>query len=159
MSTSRALANQKLYHAKILINAWRVDLAQEEVASVVLEQAFGRAVCRYLAEAYGWFLLEITQPETMPTLPPACCAQLPPPGEGRQTPPEILEFQQLEGAGWLKQILQPADGATKPQSSKGAASHNLATVVSTSFGPDQAEASHSRLSQLFDRMTDSLDEY
>ncbi len=159
MTTPRALANQKLYHAKILINAWRVELAHEEVAAVVLEQAFGQAVCRYLAEAYGWFLLEIAQPDMMPTRPPACCAQLPPPGEGKQTSPEILEFQQLEGASWLKQILQSADDATKPQSSQGAASHNLATVVDTSFGPDQAEASHTRLGQLFDRMTDSLDEY
>jgi len=159
MSAPRALANQKLYHAKILINAWRVDLAEEDVAAVVLEQAFGLAVCRYLAEAYGWFLLEIAQPGIIPAQPPACCAQLPPPDEGRQTPPEILEFQHLEGSDWLKKILRPGRVANESPSGHGPGSLSLATVVETSFDPDQAEASHVRLSQLFDRMTDSLDEY
>ena len=159
MSSARALANQKLYHAKILITAWRAGLAEEQVAKAALEQAFGQPVCRHLAEAYGWFLLEITQPAAMPARPPACCAALAPPAEGRQTPPEILEFQHLERDPWLKQIISPEEAGSEAKNEPGAGSPNLAVIVEAVFGPDQAEASHAKLSQLFERMTDSLDEY
>jgi len=162
MTTARALANQKLYHARILIDSWRVSLAQEQVASTVLEAAFGTAICDHLAGAYGWFLLEVAQPAAMPARPPRCCAELPAVAEGKETPPEILEFQQLERESWLGQILHPVfERAGRPSSGGGGAGNpqNLAMVSERSFHPEEAEQWHSRLNSLFERMTDSLDEY
>lgn len=161
MSSPRALANQKLYHARILIDSWRVALGEEQVASTVLEQAFGIAICDHLAAAYGWFLLEIAQPADMPATPPRGCAQLPAVAEGRETPPEILEFQQLERESWLAQILDPVFRQSGRHSGGGVARspQNLALQSEQDFGPLDAEQWHGELSALFERMTDSLEEY
>lgn len=159
MSSPRALANQKLYHAKILIHYWQTAIAEENVAKTVLEQAFGSAVRDHLIGAYGWFLLEIAQPEEMPEQPPQRCDELPGVAPGRETPPEINEFLQLEREGWLNTLLnpnssfQPADALRKPPS------QNLATVTGVEYGPDEALRWHDELGALFGRMTDSLDEY
>jgi hypothetical protein len=161
MSTPRALANQKLYHAKILIEYWRSALAEEQVASRVLRDAFGTAICDHLAGAYGWFLLEVTQPAEMPAKPPRRCAQLQSAAQGKETPPEILEFRQLEAQSWLAQILDPdfsrADHAVSGIHLR--SSTNLAIESELEFNPDQAELWHGNLGRLFDRMSDSLDEY
>lgn len=162
MSTPRALANQKLYCAKILIAGWRAALAQEQIASTVLEQAFGAPICHHLVAAYGWFLLEVAQPDQMPAAPPRQCSDLPAVAQGRETPPEIREFQQLEREPWLAQILdvvviqtrgdiEAAVSTTSPD--------NLATAQGPGFTPQQAEQVHRHLNELFQRMTDSLDEY
>lgn len=158
MSTARALANQKLYHARILIDSWRAALGEEQVASTVLEQAFGAPVCGHLGAAYGWFLLEIAQPPEMPPEPPRCCADLPAVSEGRETPPEILEFRQLECEHWLASILDPVAVHSRsgvPLNN----SQNLAVVTDQRFSPEEAARWHAQLNALFDRMTDSLDEY
>ena len=161
MSTARAQANQKLYHAKILINSWRSALSEQQVASRVLEQAFGIAVCDHLAGAYGWFLLEVAQPSQMPPNPPRRCADLPVIAEGKETPPEILEFQKLEMQPWLAQILNAGlvasgleIGGSQPRSGQ-----NLAVESEQGFSPEQAEQWHAQLNRLFERMSDSLDEY
>ncbi len=161
MSSARALANQKLYHARILIDAWRTVLRQEQVASSVLQEAFGVPVCQYLAQAYGWFLLEITQAADLPPRPPRCCAELPRVPEGRETPPEILEFQQLEKQPWLIQILDPVFGPLRRMtaSERMNSQENLAVASEQSFTPQETEQWHTQLSELFARMTDSLDEY
>jgi len=160
MSTPRALANQKLYHARILIDAWRVALDEERVASTVLEQAFGTAICDHLGAAYGWFLLEIAQPADMPATPPHGCAQLPAVAQGRETPPEILEFQKLEREGWLARILDPVFGQIERHGDAVARSpHNLALQSEQGFGPHDTEQWHQQLNALFERMSDSLDEY
>lgn len=161
MSTARALANQKLYHAKILIECWRSALDEEQVASRVLREAFGVAVCDHLAGAYGWFLLEVTQPAEMPPKPPRRCAQLQAAAQGKETPPEIQEFRQLETQPWLAQILDP-DFSRAGHAASGAQLRNptnLAIESELEFSPDQAEQWHGNLSTLFDRMSDSLDEY
>jgi len=161
MSSARALANQKLYHARILIDAWRTALRQEQVASSVLEEAFGEPVCQCLAQAYGWFLLEIAQATDLPSRPPRCCAELPPVPEGREVPPEILEFQQLEKQPWLIQILDPVFGSLRrvrtPERLN--VQKNLAVASEQSLTPEETEQWHTQLSELFARMTDSLDEY
>ncbi len=158
MTSVRARANQKLYHAKILINYWRVARAEEQIAATVLAQAFGSAVCEHLAGAYGWFLLEIAQPAEMPAVPPRCCGDLPPIPEGKETPPEILEFKQLESEPWLAHILNSQAGQPD-DSQRAAAMENLALANDHVFDPDQATQWADRLGDLFDRMTDSLDEY
>jgi len=155
MTSARALANQKLYHAKILISAWRESCLSEQVAHTVLEQAFGPAICEHLANAYGWFLLEVAQPAEMPAIPPRCCSDLPAVAEGKETPPEIHEFVQLERDGWLGRLLSPQFG----QTGRGRDSRNLALMNDQGFSPDQAEHWLDQLSGLFDRMSDSLDEY
>ena len=161
MSTARAQANQKLYHARILINSWRSALDEQEVASRVLEQAFGIAICDHLAGAYGWFLLEVAQPAQMPPNPPRCCADLPVTAQDKEIAPEILEFQKLETQPWLAQIINRvsmssgrATGDSQPRSSQ-----SLAVESEQSFSPEQAEQWHAQLNRLFERMTDSLDEY
>ena len=161
MSTARAQANQKLYHARILINSWRSALAEQQVASRVLEQAFGKAICDHLAGAYGWFLFEVAQPAQMPTKPPRRCADLPATAEGKETPPEILEFQKLETQPWLAHILDPVSTSTGSLTAdtKARNSQNLAMESEQGFSPEQAEQWHAQLDSLFQRMTDSLDEY
>ena len=161
MSSPRAQANQKLYHAKILINGWRNALAEQQVASRVLEQAFSTAICDHLAGAYGWFLLEVAQPAQMPATPPRRCADLPAVAEGKETPPEILEFQKLEAAPWLAQILDPLShqAGRSRVGSPMKIPHNLAMASEQVLDPQQAEQWHGQLNALFERMTDSLDEY
>jgi len=161
MSTARALANQKLYHAKVLIECWRNALNEEQVASRVLREAFGPAICDHLSGAYGWFLLEVTQPAEMPLKPPRRCAQLQAAPQGKETPPEIQEFRQLETQPWLAQILDPDFSRAGHGVSGGQlrSPTNLATESELEFSPDQAEQWHGNLSELFDRMSDSLDEY
>ena len=161
MSSARALANQKLYHARVLIDAWQGALRAQETASSVLQQAFGPAICDHLAGAYGWFLIEIAQPPEMPTTPPRNCADLPAVAQGRTVPPEILEFQQLEREAWLAQILDPVFGAAAGSATGGSIKSrlNLAQPGEQGFSPGEAEHWHARLGSLFERMTDSLDEY
>jgi hypothetical protein len=163
MSNARARANQKLYHANILIDTWRLALQQEQVASSVLEGAFGEAVCSHLAAAYGWFLLEVAQPAAIPKKLPRRCSELPPVDEGLRTAPEILEFAQLEREPWLEWILQSA-GSNRLSSDSAAVkapvSQSLAVAsVDNRFDPNEAQLAHDKLHILFDRMTDSLDEY
>ena len=167
MSNARARANQKLYHAKILIEAWRADLQREQLSSGVLEGAFGEAICNHLGAAYGWFLLEVAQPEEIPRQLPRSCSELPPVAEGLKTAPEILEFTQLEREPWLQRLLpSPATASAYDEragalpASLAAAPRSLAMVATDqNFDPDAALAIHGKLQRLFDRMADSLDEY
>lgn len=159
MSTSRALANQKLYHAKILIGYWQTAISEENIAKAVLEQAFGTAVRDHLIGAYGWFLLEITRPEEVPEQPPRRCDDLPAVAVERETPPEINEFLQLEREGWLSKMLNPRSPSGPSAVPSNPASQNLAAMAGPEYGPAEALCWHDELAALFGRMTDSLDEY
>ena len=163
MSNARARANQKLYHANILIDAWRLALQQEQLSSSVLELAYGEAVCSHLVAAYGWFLLEVAQPAEIPKKLPRSCDELPPVEDGLKMAPEILEFTQLERETWLERLIRlPGTdrGSSVHPPSQGSVSRSLAVVsVDESFDPVEAQQTHDRLQTLFDRMTDSLDEY
>jgi hypothetical protein len=159
MSTPRALANQKLYHAKILIRYWQTAIADENIAKTVLEEAFGSAVRDHLIGAYGWFLLQISQPDEMPEQPPRRADELPAVILGKETPPEINEFLQLEREGWLNKLLSPVSAYQPTGPIRNSPSQNLATLTGVEYGPDEALRWHHELSALFARMTDSLDEY
>ena len=144
-----------MYLAKIVLAAWRGQVAQEQIPAGTLAQAFYPAVRDHLIAAYGWFLLLISQSEwPLPALPRSC-EQLPPLPEGKVFPGEINEFRQLEANGWLRDMLAPTvlDMPTVQQSG------NLATVGADIHDMQQAALWLAQLNSLFDRMGDSLDEY
>ena len=153
MSSARGQANHALYLARILLSAWRRDLSAESVASVTLTQAYMPAVQRHLGRAYGWFLIEVTRPGGLPSDPPLSVAELPEVVAGKAVPGELKEFQQLEQAGWIGDML--ADEGLQVAT---ASSDNLA-VNANIQGPDLAAVWADQLQSLFDRMGDSLDEY
>ena len=154
MSGYRSQANHALYLARILIAGWRGDSERAIIPAIALAQAYEPAVCNQLASAYGWFLLEITRPDEAPAIPPRCCAELPEPPPGRVLPGEIREFEALEREGWLQDVLRDRRGMV----ARGRATGNLATAAT---GADAAECERwaDRMQALFDRMSDSLDEY
>jgi hypothetical protein len=153
VSSARGHANHALYLARILLAAWRRDLDAESVAAVTLTSAYLPGVRGHLADAYGWFLLEITRPGALPDKPPRCLSDLPRIAEGKALPGEIREFERLEQGGWIGDMLS-ADHAAPPAAS----ASNLALAAPLS-GPEQASLWADHLQSLFDRMGDSLDEY
>ncbi|QFU76151.1 hypothetical protein EY643_11025 [Halioglobus maricola] len=153
MSSARGRANQSLYLARILLQAWRGDLAAETVAGKTLASAYLPATRAHLANAYGWFLLEIARPGALPSSPPQSLAELPEIAEGKAIAGELREFQHLEQDGWIGEMLA-AD--TMPVQ---ALSPNNLAVSAVESGPEQVETWANLLQQLFDRMGDSLDEY
>ncbi len=154
MAGYRAQANHALYLARILAAGWQRAVDERQIPLTSLAQAYEPAACNHLIAAYGWFLLEITQPEPAPELPPRGCDQLPPPPEGRVFPGEVLEFRQLEQHGWLRELLRERGGAVARARSQG----NLASEAAA-LGPEDFMAWADRLETLFGRMSDSLDEY
>ena len=153
MSSARGQANHAIYLARLLLAAWRRDLAEEATAARTLTQAYLPAVRAHLGSAYGWFLLEITRPGALPDKPPRALSELPEIVEGKAVPGEIREFMRLEQEGWIADMLSD-DTAVAAPSSMG----NLA-VSASEAGPEKAEHWADMLQGLFDRMGDSLDEY
>lgn len=153
MSSARGQANHALYLAKILLAAWRRDLAAESIAARTLAQAYLPAVRAHLSAAYGWFLLEIIRPGALPDKPPRRLAELPEIAQGKAVPGEIREFQQLEQFGWVADMLSDDLSTQAPP-----AAGNLAQSAPEA-GPEQVQHWAEQLQSLFDRMADSLDEY
>ncbi|MDO8862412.1 hypothetical protein Q6D67_11940 [Haliea sp. E1-2-M8] len=153
MSSPRGQANHRLYLARLLLAAWRRDLAAEDIPASVLAQAFGPAVRSHLLDAYGWFLLDLQQPAQLPATPPHSVTALPPVAPGKAVPAEIAEFAQLEQQGWLAELLQEP-GAE--QHRRSAAS--LAAPAAHLLDPDSLQAQAQLLDDAFARMGDFLDE-
>ena len=130
MITARSLANQKLYHARILAGSWRREIAAQSTPATVLSGAFEPACRQHLRLAYGWFLLEILQTGELPDQPPLNTEQLPEIPPGKSTPPEIQELRQLEGDGWIGDMLAAQAGVATPPRRGG----NLALAVSAGIG-------------------------
>ena len=156
MISARALANHKLYLARILADAWSEALQREQVAATTLAQAFQAPAVDHLADAYGWFLLEVSGAESLPSTPPRGCQDLPAIAEGKAVPGEIREFLQLESDGWLRALLADYSNIT-PASRQPAQS--LAVTAPSTLDPVQIRQWAQALEDLFDRMSDSLDEY
>ena len=155
MSVARARANHALYLGKIVIGAWRRELAREDVPAATLAQAFHAGAHNHLLAAYGWFLLAVSQAEVPPQGPPRCCEELPPMPAGRLYPPEINEFRQLEARGWLCEMLR--SGTVDPPVARQPG--NLASAAQHGHDTEQLEQWLAQLQGLFERMDDSLDEY
>jgi len=157
MSAARGRANQALYLARIVLNAWEEALAKQDLPAGVLAQAFLPAVRQHLLDAYGWFLLAIVQTEPLPDTPPASTGQLPPVPAGKVVPAEIRELSRLEAEDWLSDLLGPLPspgGATYTRRRD-----NLAVAAPAVDGPGAATAWLEQLGALFERMSDSLDEF
>ena len=155
MSSSRAQANHGLYLAKIQLSGWRHALAAQDVPAVTLNQAYLPAVREHLLGAYGWFLLEVSGTEQQGTRPPRGCAGLPGIAAGRAVPGEVREFRQLETSGWLAELLSEGDVLARTAPAQG----NLAVAAPEAAGCEQVQQWINNLEALFDRMSDSLDEY
>jgi hypothetical protein len=155
MNSSRALANHGLYLAKIQLSGWRHALAAQDIPVVTLTQAYLPAVREHLLAAYGWFLLEVSGTEQLGGKPPRGCAGLPGIAAGRAVPGEIREFQQLESEGWLAELLSEGDVSVRAASIQG----NLAVAAPELASCEQVQQWINNLEALFDRMSDSLDEY
>ena len=155
MTSARGRANHALYLARIVMAAWRETLARQDVPASILAQAFLGGVRDHLTAAYGWFLLEVSRTEPLPDCPPHCCAELPPPPEGKVFPGEVQEFQQLEQRGWLREMLHSQSTVPLPVRQH----NNLAVATTDQVGPDQVEQWLLQLESAVERMADSLDEY
>ena len=156
MSSARALANHKLYLARILAEAWSEALQREQVTATTLAQAFQVPAVNHLVDAYGWFLLEVSGAESLPAAPPRGCQALPPIAQGKAVPGEIREFLQLESDGWLQALLADYSNITPITRQQ---TNSLAVSAAAALNPGQIREWAQALEDLFDRMADSLDEY
>ena len=159
---SRAVANQHLYLARLLIRAWQRDREQQLVPARVLDQAYAPGVREHLILAYGHFLNHVLDPTGAASGgdTPRSCDDLPQQSAGKSVPGEIREFRQLEQEGWLAPLLAPLPdiGAA---GSRGARTPGMLVASSDGAdwpGPEQAEGWSRRLASIFERMNDSLDE-
>jgi len=155
MTSSRSLANQKLYHARIVADGWRGALRAEQVPALVLGQAFEPAARAHLRQSYGWFLLDFIQLSPLPEYPPESCGALPAVAQGKAFPGELRELQRLERDGWLAEML-----ATGPASQHTVSSaSNLAVSMPQLSSPDQVDQWITLLQNTFDRLAEYIDEY
>ena len=159
MSSSRARANHALYLARIQIAAWQEQVGREQIRGGTLAQAFLPAVGNHLQSAYGYFLLTlIGAAETEHSLPTSA-SDLPEIPRGKMLPPEIAEFQILEQEGWLTDMLAFADSNIAIRTSRVVVAPELSLTPAAAASPEQALVWCDALQTLFDRMSDSLDEY
>jgi len=156
VNSSRARANQALYHASILIDSWHAGLEAGVHPAMVVNQAFLPAVHAHLNAAYGWFLLQVSGEESWDGAPPASTAQLPPVPQGRAVSAEVREFRQLEKDGWIGGFLQALSNAPGRTGSRGEAGLSLMSVDEP--GCDVALAWKQDFEVLFERMSNAIDE-
>lgn len=159
MSSARGLANQKLYHATILIRMLGAELAREELPAARVLEAVGLAVRRHLLEAYGWFLLELADVSELPAEPPTSIAELEQ-RYGRSDPRrgELVELERLEGEGWLASLLAPP-GRYRGAAASAAASGDLLAVAEQAWSREGMALWHDSLAELIDQMGHGLDEW
>jgi len=157
VSAARARANRKLYHAAVLQRMLQHELAREEVPARVVLDAVGESVRLALLDAYGWFLLELAGVDELPSQPPHRIIDLLqawPQAEPLRG--ELVELQNLErAAGWLAELqASPPVAPVAVSQPPGALS-----TVELDWSAERLEQWHSGLSELMDRMSDSLDEW
>lgn len=156
MVSHRARANHALYLASIVLQAWERERAGSPHASSAVDLAFAIAAIAHLRNAYGWFLLAVHCPERELREPPRSCAELPPQPEGRALNLQIEELMRMEEGGWLAQLLGPL-----PEPGPAGNSERAMALLSRSSDtpdPEQLRHWHGALSEVFDRMSDTLDE-
>ncbi len=154
MSNARGLANHSLYMAKLLIESWQRDQGRNDCVSGAIDAAFAPSVRGHLLDAYGWFLLAMMRVTTLPEQPPHRVADLPSAGPGIATPGEVIEYEHLETYGWLARLQAPLPTGL-PKRPKGP------VLASAGMYPHIGDYQEwiDTFERLFDRMSDSLDEY
>ena len=156
MSSSRALANHKLYLAKIQLAAWRAQLQEQQLGANVLAQAFLPAVRGHLLEAYGWLLLTLIDVGEPPSGSlPHSVDQLPDIPPGKAAPGNLIELQGLESGGWLAELLAPQPAEATAMSRRPG---NLATSTTSAAGLEEASVWCASMEAIIERLGDSLDE-
>jgi hypothetical protein len=158
LSRARALANQKLHFAALHLRLLASELARQDLPSQLLLEALGQSIQRHLQDAYGWFLLELAGVDEFPPIPPHSVAAvlLACPGLDPQRG-ELVELRNLEQRdGWLKQLLEPRRGTARPARP---APTDVLTVVETPWSEQQLQDWQQSLSDIIERMSDSLDEW
>lgn len=154
MSTARGFANHSLYMARLVLSAWSTQVGTTNLPPGTAAAAFAPAVRLHLLDAYGWFLLALLRVSPLPPRPPHSVSELPSPGPGIALPGELAEYSVLEREGWLARLQAPlAPGI--PQT---AAPDLLARAGGYPDRSDYMEWCQ-QFEQLFDRMSDSIDEY
>lgn len=155
MSSSRALANHKLYLAKIQLAAWGAQLQEQQLGANLLSQAFLPAVRGHLLEAYGWLLLTLIDVGEPAGSLPQSVDQLPDIPPGKAVPGNLIELQSLEQDGWLADLLTPPQAhATSVSRRPG----NLAANSTSAAGLEEAAAWCTSMEAVIERLGDSLDE-
>lgn len=155
MITPRGMANQSLYYASVLLSSWREQIDNQQVPAHVLNVAFGAGVCEHLRQSYGWFLLSLVGIKNLPESPPKCVNDLPELAEDAVLCAEIREFSQLEQRDWLARLLA---AKVKPEHLGSRPHQSLAGEISNDYDWFVQKDWHERLSTLFERMSQSLDE-
>ncbi len=154
MSNARGLANHSLYMARLLIDAWQREQGRHDCVSGAIDAAFAPAVRGHLLDAYGWFLLAMMRVTQLPEQPPRRVEDLPRAGPGIATPGEVLEYESLEARGWLARLQAPLPPGL-PKRPKGPVLASAGVYPHMSDYREWADT----FERLFDRMSDSLDEY
>ena len=155
MSTCRGRANEKLYHAAILMRMLSAELAREELPARVVLEAAGLAVRQHLLDAYGWFLLELAGVSDFPAQPPHSVDSLQASyGLAEPLRGELVELRVAEREGWLGQ-LQAVPGGRPAVTGGG----NLLPVAEQSWSEEQLRGWHDLLADLIDRLGHGLDEW
>jgi hypothetical protein len=154
MANARGLANHALYMAKLLLEAWQRDLARKDCVTGAIDAAFAPAVRGHLLDAYGWFLIAMMRITQLPEQPPHRVADLPKVGPGIAVPGEVLEYEGLEADGWLARLQAPLPQGL-PKRPKGPVLASAGVYPNITDYREWADTCE----RLFDRMSDSLDEY
>lgn len=155
--TNRGYANQALFEARILLDAWELAAEHRSYSVDALAKAFSPATLMHLRHGYAWFLLAVSDADTHadPATLPLRVDDVPPPPEGRSQAPELREFSRLENSGWLGDMLSADErqGLQRPQSANMLGSD----LSSPALGEFSAWAA--ALASIMARMDDSLGEY
>ena len=156
MSPALGRANRSLYHASLLLEAWRETRVQGRQPESVVAGAYGEAIQMHLQRAYGWFLVSLQGAGALPDRPPSDLAQLLADSsddlDDRRG--EFNEFRRLETQGWLQEILHSTP-ATAGAHSSGSLSREFPVL---SYDPDTCRVWQRQLEAVIERMTDSMEE-
>mgnify|MGYP000017374276 FL=1 len=139
--------------ATLLLEAWGREHESARGSREALQSAFAPAVRLHLLDAYGWFLLATLRATRLPDKPPHHSRDLPELGAGIAEPPELEEYRALESAGWLSQLQAQLPSGIAPENKP-----NILAMASSYPHLKEYQQWRGAFSDLFARMTDSLDE-
>jgi hypothetical protein len=155
--TNRGYANQALFEARILLDAWELAAEHRSYSVDALAKAFSPGTLMHLRHGYGWFLLAVSDADTQadPAALPMRVDDVPAPPQGRARAPELGEFSRLESQGWLGDMLRAGEW----QGLQVSQSANVLGSDRSSPALGEFSAWAAALASIMARMDDSLGEY